>query len=292
MQNPDPEITDLVIYEEKLELSTGLQKFSFQETGLVVQDHATLSEWEEAVDSLGLLEFRSVLMFAWNWGDLIAQGSQKWGQKYTAAVKKSGRSESALANYKWVATSTPRSIRGIPGLNFTHYLKVAKIRDFDQKLGLLLQAANNGWDAEGPGYARAIKLAVLGDGSRESALPPPPPPPRQDWGTLGTRQDEIFELQQKQVALESQRSDLVLQTNWVADQAQRAVKLLRLIDNHNPENVGNIVSEVVSILEEVSDDRVLTLVAQVIDQFRQGDTSQMVDSLTTLSEIMKGENNG
>lgn len=287
----------MVVYEEKLELAAPrLKKFSFQETGLVVQDRITFSEWEEAVNALALLEFRSTLMFAWNWGDLIAQGSQKWGQRYAEAIVKTGLSRSTLENYKWIASATPREVRGIPGLNFTHYLKVAKVRDFDQKLGLLLKAADNDWNAEGPEYARAIKLSFLGDSSQESALPPPPPPPpppRQDWETLGTRQDEIFELQQKQVALESQKGDLVLQATWLADQAQRAIGLLSLITGPSwPASVDKVATEVIEILRTMPDDRALTLVAQVIDQFRQGDTTQMVDTLTTLSEIMKGENNG
>lgn len=280
---------DLVIYESKLELDGRLEKFSFQETGLVITGDISFDEWSTAVETLALLEMRSTLMFAWNWGGLIAHGSQRWG-KYKEALIKTGLSQSTLENYKWVEQNTPREVRGIPGLAFSHYLKVAKVKDFDKKLNLLLQAANNKWAAEGANYARAIKLAYDGDPANQAQRTSPPPPTSRDWLPLATPGDELFEAEQKQNTLENKNSDLMLQFNWLAGQAERAISLLDLIeDDWAPDGVAKVVSEVTRILRAIPNDRALTLVGQVIDQFRQGDTSAMVDSLGLLSDEMGGK---
>jgi hypothetical protein len=80
----------------------------------------------------------------WQWGDWLNEGERQWGDIYTEAEEISGKSNSTLRDYKWVASMFDLSRRR-DKLSWGHHAVVAGIQDDEIRTGWLDRAEAEGW---------------------------------------------------------------------------------------------------------------------------------------------------
>ncbi len=113
--------------------------YTLTRKGLVQHEGATFDDWKQIGNTL--VGFDGVIQLLI--GDWILQGQSTWGQTYDDMMALTGYEYQSIANFTWVASSVPISIR-IENLTISHYTLVASLDDYKVKAQLLKQASNNG----------------------------------------------------------------------------------------------------------------------------------------------------
>jgi hypothetical protein len=114
----------------------------FRDTGLTIADGLDAADWFALVSRLGSLAASA----PWWLGDALAYGEHKYGEKYTAVAKATGRSEKTLRNYVYVATHVAPANR-FALLPWGIHRVVASLTPEEQRRWLQL-AEENDWTAE------------------------------------------------------------------------------------------------------------------------------------------------
>lgn len=304
-------------------LSTpSLPKVRFSKYGMVVSGDEQLSfdDWLAAGKSLRKLREESDMAFMWAWGDWISYGQHVYGEKYTQGMNVTGMAYQTLANHVWTSSKTPKELRGLPGLTQRHYIAVAKIKDYDLKSMLLIQASMNGWTATGA-LPKAVEKELadrLGITPKLPAqhIPPPPEPPEEEgekvvatqpWGDPNaswqndfgggfdnpppaTKADQINQLEYDNHQLEQQTGEWFIRYGWLQNQVKQATTLLHLLDDLfiGDSSERTCLDEALTALEAAKPDGgSLALILKVIETYKAGNTTAMIETLDELVDQME-----
>lgn len=284
----------------------------FSKLGMVVADSYDLSyeDWEKAGDSLAVRDLESRMAFMWSWGDWLTYGHQTYGEKYAQAINRSGRAYKTLANYKWVASKTPRYLRGIPKLTQRHYENVAKIKDIPLRLKLLVEASVHKWTATGDlprEIEKEINLLTSGNAAPVPASTPslqndlapennsksiprddllerdqPGPPP-------ATQADQISDLEYQGHQLEKQSAEWFIRYGWLENQVVQAVARLRLLDNSFSLEaaVRECIDQTITFLEALPGQEITGAIASAITSYEKGDTTGLINAMDLLKDMLR-----
>lgn len=189
----------------------------FDKQGMIVDGpDLTYAEWEAVCKGLTNVHRKYFMMFLWSWGDMLAYGEAKHGQKYSQAINDTDLALQTLANYTWLAKATPRELRGLQNLGQSHYERVVKIKDYKTKRDLLELASKESWPAKTT-LAKAV-TALLGSRKDNNQQNTPPP---------GSHQDELDLASRRQYMLEQQNVQLQLEQEMLHVQIGQAKELLQ-----------------------------------------------------------------
>lgn len=258
----------------------------FTEYGMEVSAGYDLpyADWRAAGQSLSGLQRRSYMIFMWGWGDWLRYGEHRYGEMYSQAMNDTGLQERTLINYKYVASHTPRYLRGIKGLTQRHYLAVAKIRDPHRKLQLLVDAAVEGWTATGELPRQANKQEGAEDYVQDSMLggDKKDPPP-------ATLEDEIDQLNQEKYFLERSATELATHTAWLEDTIRQALEELVTVMGHVGVvgNLEELVQAVIITLQAVPRKDLFEAIVGAIETYRTGDYSNHAEFMTKIISLME-----
>lgn len=261
---------DLVVYSP-------IDRVSFDNRGMtVIGIDLTYDEWEMVCDALAVAQQKSFMVFMWRWGDVLAYGEAKFGEKYTQALGRTGLALQTLANYSWLAKATPKELRGLPGLGQIHYEKVVKVKDYEVKRGLLQLASDEGWSAKTT-LAKAV-TALLGPGNDTN----------QHTGSRpGSAQDELDLASQRQYMLEQQNIQLQLKQEALNGQINQAKSLLEPVLDQVAPSARLDIEKAIGVLRAEPNGEALALVKEIIHLYRQGDMTALVNTLEKLSILME-----
>lgn len=283
----------LAIIESEIVLTPD-ENIAFNETGLTVSGKLSYDQWEKAVERLADFDSRADMFFVWAWGDLLSQGQARFGEKYSQAINKTGKAYQTLANYKWVAEHTQKHLRAIPGLSLAHYLKVGKIKDETVKTYLLLQASEQGWSAktdlprEMEKLVKKLPAPEDGEDSDEGGNLEPDelndswnnPPP-------ATKDDQLFDLTIENHNLTNEKQTAVLQYSLITEKVNEAIGLIAPLLDEVSLEVKNTLTQVVEVLCSIPNGEAINLVNQVIDQYKKGQMTGLIDTLDKLVGALK-----
>lgn len=278
----------------------------FSKLGMTVADEYDLSyeDWEKAGDSLAERDLESRMAFMWSWGDWLTYGHQVYGEKYAQAINCTGRSYKTLANYRWVASKTPRYLRGIAELTQRHYENVAKIKDMPLRLKLLVESAVHSWTATGD-LPREIEkeINLLTAGNTEPALPQhsdvapsAPPIPRdslidsdQPGPPPATSADQISDLEYQGHQLEKQAAGWFVKYGWLENQVNQATIQLHLLDNSfsAETSIRECIDQAIVFLEALPRQEIFDVIASAITSFEKGDTTGLIGAMDLLKDMLK-----
>ena len=258
----------------------------FTEYGMEVSPGYDLpfDDWRKAGASMSNLQRRSYMIYMWGWGDWLSYGEHTYGEMYSQAMNETGLMERTLKNYKYVATHTPRYLRGIKGLTQRHYLMVAKVRDPHRKLQLLVDAAVQGWTATGDLHRQVNKeeedfVEDTMPGSGRNKRDPPP----------ATLEDEIDQLNQDKYFLERSATAWATHAAWLEDIIKQALGELEGIMDHVGV-VGNLEEQIqstVTTLQAVPRQDVFDAIVAAIETYRTGDYSNHAAFMTKIISLME-----
>src|SRR5712691_7889011 len=116
-----------------------VSSFRLHKNGLTPVGNPTFDEWQACGAFLQEAE-KSVQFWI---GDWLNFGEKTWGKKYVEAIQKTGLKYQTLADYKWVATKVPFSLRN-EKLGFHHHRHVADL-PLEKQAYLLKKAVTEGW---------------------------------------------------------------------------------------------------------------------------------------------------
>lgn len=97
--------------------------------------------WKELLRELNVAHGR----LYWYIGDAINFATAKWGERYTAAIDATGRSENTLKKYALVARHIPAELRVETVSWSAHKLLLERVKDKAQREFLLSEARKHGW---------------------------------------------------------------------------------------------------------------------------------------------------
>jgi len=294
----------------------------FNKYGMNVSGELSFEDWMAVGKSLRELEETDRMAFVWAWGDWINFGQHAYGEKYTQGMKVTGMAYQTLANHVWIASKTPKELRGLPGLTQRHYIVVAKLKDYDLKSMLLIQASMNGWTATGD-LTREMEKELSERMGIAPKLPPPPPDPPSEhsygkislvegeasaWGDSSTSwpheeydysdpppatpADQIDQLQYENHQLEQKTNKWFIRYGWLQNQVKQATELLHLLDDlfigDSAERA--CLDDALTALEVAKpDEGSLALILKVVETYKAGNTSAMIDALDELVEQMEDQ---
>jgi len=109
--------------------------------GLVIHDTPSWEDYVEFGENLAVLEHALPMIV----GDWLNAGSWIYGEKYTQAVKFTGRKEQTLMNWASVCNRVPFD-RRVKDLHYSHYQAVMKLEP-DEQLYWQTLAKDFGWSA-------------------------------------------------------------------------------------------------------------------------------------------------
>jgi hypothetical protein len=143
-----------------------------------VEESLQILDWTQALsDHVGFMI-----------GDVLNFGSEKWGNKYTAALEQTGRAKSTLWGYAEAARKIPAANR-VASLTFTHHREVLRLGD-DEKIAAVLKEIGAQADKGNapttkevrfkvqkltPRKKKPSKKSTSGKGKKGKAKPEPPP---------------------------------------------------------------------------------------------------------------------
>ncbi len=262
---------ELVVYSP-------IDRVSFDNRGMtVIGVDLTYDEWEMVCDALVAAQKKSFMMYLWGWGDALAYGEAKHGQKYTQAINRTGLGPQTLANYAWLAKATPKELRGLPNLGQSHYEQVVRVKDYAVKRDLLQIASAEGWSAE-PKLAKAI-ITLLGPGDETN---------QQHSGSRpGSTQDELDLAQQKRYMLEKENVKLQLEQDMIKGQISQAKALLEPVLDQVAPSARLDIEKAIGVLRAEPNGEALALVKEIVHLYRQGDMTALIDTLDKLSLMME-----
>ena len=241
----------------------------FSRYGMEITPGLTLpyDQWQAAGESLADVQRQSYMIYMWGWGDWLTYGQAVYGEKYTQGMALTGLEYSTLTNYKYVASKTPRYLRGIPGLSQRHYLVVAKIDDPTMKLRFLVDAAVFGWAAN-TRLKDLVDEALLGDGIDPNTLPSPPP------ATAGDKMDQMA---QDSYLLEQKTVQYVTKIAFLEDVIRQAVGHLE----------NDLPSAALNSLQSVPHRALMQHIEAAIDQYKNGKYADHANTMNTILEILE-----
>lgn len=276
----------------------------FSRLGMIVEDGYDLpyNDWRAAGDSLADGDLESKMAFMWSWGDWLTYGHQTYGEKYAQAINRTGRAYKTLANYKWVASKTPRYLRGISRLTQRHYENVAKIKDMPLRLKLLVEASVHEWTATGD-LPREIEkeINLLTSGSptpqhNDVTPPAPPTPPARDdliesdqpGPPPATPADYIGDLEFQGHQLEKKAAEWFVRYGWLENQVKQAANQLHLLDNSFPTetSIRECIDQAIVFLEALPRQEIFDVMAEAITSFEKGNTTDLISAMDLLKDML------
>ncbi len=263
--------------EYALTIHSPVSRVAFDNRGMITQGpDLTYEEFEMVCDALAMAHEESYMMFMWSWGDTLAYGEAKHGEKYAQAINRTGLALQSLSNYSWLAKATPRELRGLPNLGQSHYERVVKIKDYKIKRDLLQIASDEKWPAKTT-LAKAV-TALLGSGDDTG---------QRTGSHPGNTQDELDLAQQKQYMLEKKNIQLQLEQDLLQGQIGQAKEVLEPVLDQVAPDARLDIEKAINILRAEPDGEALALVKEIVHLYRRGDMPTLIDTLDKLSLLME-----
>jgi hypothetical protein len=103
-------------------------KFTITPTGIQFNQELSFEEWETLGQQIAPVA-NSIRFIV---GDWINYGEKRYGEKYEAALARTGLAMQTLKNYAWVTKNVETSVR-TDVLDFTHHQVVAKLKNVEEQ---------------------------------------------------------------------------------------------------------------------------------------------------------------